>query len=80
MQGLNEVLDNENISEYSSEDDKHNKYQWPSKLFKMYPVTQHLNNKFQNLYIPNQNIAIGFDSPFRMVAEAELSMIFHLCL
>jgi hypothetical protein len=79
MQGL-KVLDNENISEFSSEDDKYNEYQWPSKLFKMYPVIQHLNNKFQNLYILNQNIAIGFDSPFQMVAETEPSMIFQLCM
>jgi hypothetical protein len=27
MQGLTEVLDKANISEYSSEDDKHNEYQ-----------------------------------------------------
>jgi hypothetical protein len=34
-----------------------NEHQGPPELFKIHPVIQHLNNKFQNLYIPNQNIA-----------------------
>jgi len=33
-------------------------YQGPSKLFKIYPVLSHLNTKFQNLYLREQNIAI----------------------
>jgi hypothetical protein len=40
-----------------SDNSKQNECQGPHKLFKIYPVFQHLNNKFQNLYIPNQNIA-----------------------
>jgi hypothetical protein len=30
----------------------------PQKHFKIYPVMSHLNRKFQNLYTPDQNIAI----------------------
>jgi hypothetical protein len=41
-----------------SDNSKQNEYQGSPKLFKIYPVIQHLNNKFQNLYLPNQNIAI----------------------
>jgi hypothetical protein len=37
-----------------SDNSKQSEYQGPPKLFKMYPVIQHLNNKFQNLYILNQ--------------------------
>ncbi|XP_021913223.1 piggyBac transposable element-derived protein 4-like [Zootermopsis nevadensis] len=37
---------------------KEHEYQGPPKLFKIYPVIQHLNNKFQNLYLPSQNISI----------------------
>jgi hypothetical protein len=33
-------------------------YQGPVKLFKIHPVVQHLNKKFQNLYLPNQDIVI----------------------
>jgi len=33
-------------------------YQGPPILFKIYPVICHLNIKFQNLYLPNRNIAI----------------------
>jgi hypothetical protein len=32
---------------------KQNEFQGPLKLFKIYPVIQHLNNKFQSLYHPN---------------------------
>ncbi|XP_021913795.1 piggyBac transposable element-derived protein 4-like, partial [Zootermopsis nevadensis] len=41
-----------------SNNSKQNEYHGPPKLFKIYPVIQHLNNKFQNLYLPSQNIAI----------------------
>jgi hypothetical protein len=41
-----------------SDNSKQNEYQGPPKLFKMYPVIRHLNNKIQNLYIPKQNIVI----------------------
>jgi hypothetical protein len=30
----------------------------PQKLFKIFPVISYLNNKFQNLYLPNQDIPI----------------------
>ena len=33
-------------------------YDGPPKLFKIFPVLCHLNNKFKTLYIPKQNIAI----------------------
>jgi hypothetical protein len=33
-------------------------YDGPPKLFKIYPILRHLNNKFQSLYLPTQNIAI----------------------
>jgi hypothetical protein len=42
-----------------SENSKKNEFQGPPRLFKIYSVTKHLNNKFQNLYLLNQNIAIG---------------------
>lgn len=35
-----------------------NEYQDHAKLLKMYPVVQHLNNKFQNVYLPNHNTVI----------------------
>jgi hypothetical protein len=35
-----------------------NEYQGPAKIFKIYPTFQHLNKKFQNLYLPNQDIVI----------------------
>ncbi|XP_023725727.1 piggyBac transposable element-derived protein 4 [Cryptotermes secundus] len=41
-----------------SDNSKQNEYQGPSKLFKIYPVIQHLSRKFQILYLPGQNIAI----------------------
>jgi hypothetical protein len=41
-----------------ADNSKQNEYQGPPKLFKIYPVIQHLNNKFQSLYLPNQNISI----------------------
>jgi hypothetical protein len=37
---------------------KQNEYQGPPKLFKIYPIIEHLNSKFQSLYLPNQNITI----------------------
>ncbi|PNF31583.1 hypothetical protein B7P43_G00790 [Cryptotermes secundus] len=41
-----------------SDNSKQNEYQGPSKLFKIYPVIQHLSRKFQILYLPGHNIAI----------------------
>jgi hypothetical protein len=41
-----------------SDNSKESEYQGPPKLFKICLVIQHLNNKFQSLYLPNQNIAI----------------------
>ncbi|XP_021932761.1 piggyBac transposable element-derived protein 4-like [Zootermopsis nevadensis] len=38
--------------------DSKDTYQGPPKLFKIYPVISYLNKKFQNLYIPGQNISI----------------------
>jgi hypothetical protein len=35
-----------------------NSFQGPKKLFKIFPVISHLNNKFQELYLPNQDILI----------------------
>jgi hypothetical protein len=35
-----------------------NEYIGPAKLFKMYPVTEQLNQKFRQLYLPKQNIVI----------------------
>jgi hypothetical protein len=33
-------------------------FEGPEKLFKIFPVISHLNNKFQELYLPNQDISI----------------------
>jgi hypothetical protein len=33
-------------------------YQGPAKLFKIHPTVQHLNKKFQDLYLPNQDIVM----------------------
>jgi hypothetical protein len=41
-----------------SNSDSKDTYQGPPKLFKIYPVISYLNIKFQNLYMPDQNIAI----------------------
>jgi hypothetical protein len=35
-----------------------NNFQGPKKLFKIFPVISHLNNKFQELYLPNRDITI----------------------
>jgi hypothetical protein len=35
-----------------------NSFQGPKKLFKIFAVISHLNNKFQELYLPNQDISI----------------------
>jgi hypothetical protein len=40
--------DNESISNFEG----------PQKLFKIFPVISYLNNKFQDLYLPNQDISI----------------------
>lgn len=34
-------------------------YQGPAKLYKIFPVLSHLNCKFQNLYLPGQNISVN---------------------
>ncbi|XP_023703521.1 piggyBac transposable element-derived protein 4-like [Cryptotermes secundus] len=41
-----------------SDNSKQSEYQGPPKLFKIFPVIQHLNDRFQSLYLPAQNIAI----------------------
>jgi hypothetical protein len=33
-------------------------FEGSEKLFKSFPVILHLNNKFQELYLPNQDISI----------------------
>lgn len=33
-------------------------YRGPDKLFKIYPIVQHMNTKFHFLYTPHQNVAI----------------------
>jgi hypothetical protein len=43
---------------YVFHNSKQNEFQGLPKLFKIYPAIQHLNKMFQNLYLPNQNIAI----------------------
>jgi hypothetical protein len=35
-----------------------NSFQGPKKLFKIFPVISHLNNRFQELYLPNRDISI----------------------
>jgi hypothetical protein len=40
--------DNESISNFEG----------PEKLFKIFPVISHLNKKYQELYLPNQDISI----------------------
>jgi hypothetical protein len=35
-----------------------NSFQGPKKLFKIFPAISHHNNKFQELYLPNQDISI----------------------
>jgi hypothetical protein len=32
-------------------------YEGPAKLYKIFPVLSHLNSKFQNLFLPAQNIS-----------------------
>jgi hypothetical protein len=41
-----------------ADNSKQNEYQGPSKLFNIFPAIWHLNNKFQILYLPKQNIAV----------------------
>jgi hypothetical protein len=38
-----------------SDNSKQNEYQGPPKLFKIFPVVRHLNNKFQTLCLPKEN-------------------------
>jgi hypothetical protein len=33
-------------------------FEGPQKLFKIFPVTLHLNSKLQELYLPNQDISV----------------------
>jgi hypothetical protein len=35
-----------------------NSLQGPRKVFKILPIISHLNNKFKELYLPNQDISI----------------------
>jgi hypothetical protein len=35
-----------------------NEYQGPAKIFKIYPILQHLNKELRNLYLQDQDIAI----------------------
>jgi hypothetical protein len=43
---------------YFTNNETINSFQGLKKLFKMFPVISHLNNKFQELYLPNQGISI----------------------
>jgi hypothetical protein len=40
-----------------SDNESQNTYQGPPKLFKIFPIISHLNNKFQTLYLPYHNIS-----------------------
>jgi hypothetical protein len=40
-----------------ADNSKQNEYRGPSKLFKIFPVIQHLNNKFQTVYLLKRNNA-----------------------
>jgi hypothetical protein len=33
-------------------------FQRPEKLFKIFPVMSHLNNRFQEMYLPNRDISV----------------------
>ncbi|PSN42671.1 hypothetical protein C0J52_13024 [Blattella germanica] len=44
---------------FNNNNENINTYQGPCKLFKIFPIVQCLNNKFQYLYSASQNIAIG---------------------
>jgi hypothetical protein len=52
-------------------------FQGPKKLFKIFPVISHLNNRFQELYLPNQDISVGESL---MLWEGHLSFKQYLCL
>jgi hypothetical protein len=54
--------------------DSKDTYLSPPKLFKIYPLMSYLNRKFQNLYIPDQNIATN-DSFDTMVRKAFIHTI-----
>jgi hypothetical protein len=41
-----------------SDNESQTTYQGPPKLFKIFPIIFHLNNKFQTLYLPYQNISV----------------------
>jgi hypothetical protein len=41
-----------------SDNESVSNFQGPEKLFKIFPVILHLNNKFQELYLPNKDISI----------------------
>jgi hypothetical protein len=41
-----------------SDNESQNTYQGPPKLFKIFSIISHLNNKFQTLYLPYQNISV----------------------
>jgi hypothetical protein len=41
-----------------ADNSKQNEYQGASKLFNIFPVIRHLNNKFQTVYLPKQNTVV----------------------
>jgi hypothetical protein len=42
---------------FADNTDKEN-YESPAKLYKIFPVLSHLNYKFQNLFLPGQNLSV----------------------
>jgi hypothetical protein len=34
-------------------------YEGPVKLYKIFPVLSHLNYKFQNIFLPRQNVSVN---------------------
>jgi hypothetical protein len=41
-----------------TDNESNSNFEGPEKLFKIFPVISHLNNKFQELYLPNEDISI----------------------
>jgi hypothetical protein len=41
-----------------ADNESFNNFQGPKKLFKIFPVMSHLNNRFQELYLPIRDISI----------------------
>jgi hypothetical protein len=50
-------------------------YSGPKKLFKIHPILTYLNNKFQTVYIPGENVAVD---EFLTLWKGKLS--FKICL